>query len=349
MKKIRESNIEILRIIAMLLIIASHYSGWIMPEFPTEAISFNRIFNQILCTGGGIGNILFFLIAGYFFGNFSKKKLFILWLEIIFYSVGGFLISHIIMGGNLSIRLLIAAVLPLSYGEYWFMTEYFMLMILMPHVSILINSMDKRSYQKLLLWLFIFSSVIPSIPGCPTTGISDLGFYLFMYLLGLYTRKYSNAYIESVKINMFTLLASLSAVICSIVCFDLLGKEIGFFAENAGYFGRIRSPFIILFSLSLFNLFKKVRLKNSNIINYISGSVLAVYLLHNNKNLREYMWKAIFKEVELNSPFLFINMVISVMAIFVCCVLIDILRRELIERFVLKLIDNFSNSSKKLI
>lgn len=349
MKKIRESNIEILRIIAMLLIIASHYSGWIMPEFSTEVISFNRIFNQILCTGGGIGNILFFLVAGYFLGNFSKKKLFILWLEIIFYSVGGFLISYIIMGGNLSIRLLIAAVLPLSYGEYWFMTEYFMLMILMPHVSILINSMDKRSYQKLLLWLFIFSSVIPSIPGCPTTGISDLGFYLFMYLLGLYTRKYSNAYIESVKINMFTLLASLSAVICSIVCFDLLGKEIGFFAENAGYFGRIRSPFIILFSLSLFNLFKKVRLKNSNIINYISGSVLAVYLLHNNKNLREYMWKAIFKDVELNSPFLFINMVISVVAIFVCCVLIDILRRELIERFVLKLIDNFSNSSKKLI
>ena len=41
MRKERKSNLELLRITAMLLIVANHYAGWIVPAFAAERISVN--------------------------------------------------------------------------------------------------------------------------------------------------------------------------------------------------------------------------------------------------------------------------------------------------------------------
>ena len=339
MRKERKSNLELLRITAMLLIVASHYAGWVVPAFAAERISVNRILNQTLCFGGGAGNILFFLISGYFFQNsFSKKKIFVVWSEMFFYSVICFIAAYI-LSGVVGIGSLIAAIFPFSHGEYWFMTSYMILMILLPWIGILIDNMDCRQHKRLLLLLFLFCSVIPSIPGCPTTAISDAGFYLFIYLTGTYVRRYPNIYSESRKLNMAAVLICLVSIAGSIVCFDFLGKNGGFFAENAGYFTRMRSPFVILFSWALFNVFRKMEMKDNKVINYISGSVFAVYLIHNNKNIRSYIWENIFKNIEADSLYLPLHLIISVSGIFVVCVLFDTLRREILERPLVTWID----------
>lgn len=346
MRKERKSNLELLRIKAMLLIVASHYAGWIVPAFTAEKISVNRILNQTLCFGGGAGNILFFLISGYFFGNsFSKKKIFMVWFEMFFYSVICFA-AACVLSGVVSIRSLIAAVFPFSHSEYWFMTSYMILMILLPWIGILIDNMDCRKHQRLLFLLFLFCSVIPSIPGCPTTAISDVGFYLFIYLLGTYIKRYPNDYSESRKLNLAVVLICLVGIAGSIACFDFLGKNGGFFADNAGYFTRMRSPFVILFSWALFNVFRKMEMKDNKGINYISGSVFAVYLIHNNKNIRSYMWENIFKSVEADSLYLFLHLIVSVGGIFVVCVLFDVLRREILERSLVTWIDKHPWSKK---
>ena len=65
-KNHRSSNIELLRIIAMIMIIAHHvsvHSGFV---YPGEIISFNRLWIQFIQLGGKIGVNIFVLISGYF-------------------------------------------------------------------------------------------------------------------------------------------------------------------------------------------------------------------------------------------------------------------------------------------
>lgn len=336
----RKSSFELLRIVAMVMIVASHYGGWIVPQFTIEAVSLNRVFSQTLCLGGGSGNILFFLVSGYFLTDSSnrRKRIFMLWIEMLFYSILCLVIAYIALG-TFSINDLISAVLPFSHGLYWFMTAYMVLMILMPWINIVVNNMDHKQYWELLVVLFVVSSIIPAIPGCPTTIISDVGFYLFIYLLGAYIRRYSNKYFDNIKLNLMTGLAALICIAGTIIVFDFLGVKYQVFAEKATYFAEMRNPFVIMFSISLFNVFKNIKMRNNKLINYISGSMVAVYFIHNNKIIRNAMWEKVFVNVQYDSPGLFVHFLMTIGEIFAVCLIIDIFRRELLEKPLALLLD----------
>lgn len=336
----RKSNFELLRIVAMLLIVASHYAGWIQPQFSVETVTFNRVLNQTLCFGGGAGNIIFFLISGYFWKDSSDngRRILRLWCEMFFYSVICMAFAIVVCGAR-SIRLFIAAVLPFSHGEYWFMTAYMVIMLLMPWINMLIRNLDKKSHQKLLMVLFILTSIIPTIPGCPTTIISDVGFYLFIYLTGVYLCRYPDDFPGSRKINLLATVFFSIGLTSTVICFDFLGMKHNSLVENTGYFLRMQSPLVIFWALSVFWIFRMIKMKEHRLINYISGSVLGVYLIHNNKNIRDFMWQFIFKNVQLESPYMFMHLLLSVAGIFSVCIVIDLVRREILEKPLFKLAD----------
>lgn len=336
----RKSNFELLRIVAMLLIVTSHYAGWIQPQFSVETVTFNRVWNQTLCFGGGAGNIIFFLISGYFWKDSSDngRRIFKLWCEMFFYSMICMAFAMVVCGTR-SIRLFIAAALPFSHGEYWFMTAYLVIMLLMPWINVLIRNLDKKSHQKLLVTLFILTSIIPTIPGCPTTIISDVGFYLFIYLVGVYLCRYPDIYTGRRKADLLAAAVLSIGLISTVICFDFLGMKHNSLAENAGYFLRMQSPLVVFWALSVFCVFGNIKMKERKLINYISGSVLGVYLIHNNQNIRNFMWKYIFQNVQLESPYMFAHLLLSVAGIFAVCIVIDLARREILEKPLFKLVD----------
>ncbi len=99
--KFRQSNIELLRIIAMFLIIAHHYAIHSGFNFSTTAITINRLWVQFLQIGGKIGVNVFILIFGYFLiysKTIKTTKILKLWGTVLFYSYT-FLILFTIMGG----------------------------------------------------------------------------------------------------------------------------------------------------------------------------------------------------------------------------------------------------------
>ena len=86
-KNVRKSNIELLRIISMILIISFHYvykSG-----YACDILNFNSFIVKVFYLFGELGVNLFFLITGYFMvdGKFSKQKMVKLLLEIEFYNL----------------------------------------------------------------------------------------------------------------------------------------------------------------------------------------------------------------------------------------------------------------------
>ena len=312
-------------------------------NFSPDTVTINRVLSQTLCFGGGAGNILFFLISGYFWKDSidNRKRIFKLWLEMFFYSMLCLGIAVMVCQVS-SIRLVVAAMLPLSHGEYWFMTAYLVLMLCMPWINILIRNLDKKSHQGLLVVLFIFTSIIPSIPGCPTNIISDVGFYFFIYLTGVYLRRYPDNYLDSKKINLLASGILLVGLISSVIFMDLLGMKYNSLTENACYFLRMKCPLVIFWALSVFDLLKNIEMKHNRFVNYVSGSMLGVYLIHSNKNIRDAMWKFIFKNMQLESPYLVVHLILSVAGIFVVCISIDFIRRELLEKPLFKMIDKKS-------
>lgn len=85
MIKKRQSNIELLRILAILCIISFHYvykSGYVLNDLSLKSLTINSCWFL-----GEFGVNLFILITGYFLINskFSFKKLIKLILEVNFY------------------------------------------------------------------------------------------------------------------------------------------------------------------------------------------------------------------------------------------------------------------------
>ncbi len=99
------------------------------------------------------------------------------------------------------------------------------------------------------------------------------------------------------------------------------------FLDNR-FFGTLNynSIFNVIGAISFFLLFSKIKIK-SKLINKISISVFSVFIIHMNTFISKYIWTEIFNCTNYYTSKLFIvNLVFSVVTVFIVCVLIDFLR-----------------------
>ena len=102
----KEIKFEILRIISMVMIIVTHYSGH-GGLANIETMSINKLIGIFLTISGNVGVNLFVFISGFFLykSKFKVKKLIKLELEILFYSVSFYIINLIINMNKLNISI----------------------------------------------------------------------------------------------------------------------------------------------------------------------------------------------------------------------------------------------------
>lgn len=112
LKKQRNSNFELLRIIAMYMIVLHHCTAHGVFSYWHNNITFLQNVNNFLCTflssGGKIGVTLFVLISGYFLSvkEFKIERLLKIYLKMFAYSVLFLLIAlvvgnHYVGGGGI--------------------------------------------------------------------------------------------------------------------------------------------------------------------------------------------------------------------------------------------------------
>ena len=106
--KERSSNLEILRIVAMLIIIAHHYvvNSGIVQLYDYSNITANMIFLQFFGFGGKMAINIFVLISSYFMFQYKLtwKKVLKLYLEVKFYAIVIYIIFVITGYDVLSLR-----------------------------------------------------------------------------------------------------------------------------------------------------------------------------------------------------------------------------------------------------
>lgn len=349
----RQSNLELLRIVSMILIVMSHCDD-IFGLYPlyTFTTGVNKIITDWLHVGGQIGVGCFVLISGYFMigQSITAKKIFKIAGEVWFYTIGlwAVWVVSLICTGQFSLRGILGltklSFLPILFGQYWFVTAYIMLMLLSPFLNKLINAMEKKEYRALLATLIII--VVVLYGGIPNLFPKVLGDRLIpvivVYFIAGYLRRFGDA--EKKGAAKHILIAGALYVALLLVCYVIT------FAGNVAeseeimslrYFYRdLNSPFVVLISTELFIGFNKLDMKYSKAVNYIAGCTFGVYLIHANQFMTDMWLPKIFPIYKLsNSALIFAFSVLGVIIIYVGCTLIDILRRLTVDKLWNKFLD----------
>ena len=151
--KKRLSSIELLRIIAMLMIIAHHFVCYGNFDFNHISIG-NKIWLQILFSGGKIGVNIFVMISGYFLISSKKiqvNKVLKLIMQILFYSIIIYMIFICFGIETFSIKILFKHIL--GYPIWWFAKTYLALYLIHPYINVLLENITKIEYKRLLIFL----------------------------------------------------------------------------------------------------------------------------------------------------------------------------------------------------
>lgn len=194
--KSRSSNIELLRIILMILILAHHYvwhSGLIEIANATPAISGKTIFLLIFGAWGKTAINCFVLITGYYMckSTITLSKFFKLVYEILFYNI---LISciFILFGkAELSAELILSEWLPIRQMDSQFIGAFLFLYLSIPFLNILIKNLSQKQHGYLVLLLLTVQTAFCTLPYIDMR-CDYLLWFPTIYLLASYIRLYEN-------------------------------------------------------------------------------------------------------------------------------------------------------------
>lgn len=344
---IRNSSIELLRIIAMIMIVFHHFAVHGGFSWESSSVSFTRHWYNLIIMGGKIGVDVFVIISGYYLINsnsgyikFDKIAKFV--GQVFFYSVTLYLISCLTGISDLNIKSLIKVLFPITFSQWWFASTYFVLFLLHPFLNRLLHVLDQAAYQKLLLVLVICWSVIPTFTTSSFQGNSLLWF-ITLYSISGYIRLYGlNSKFTAKHYFIFLLIGSLLTYGSSIA-FTMLGKKWSFFSARATYFYGQEKITTLLTSLCLFMLFVTIKMNYHRWINVVASATFGVYLIHDNNIVRPLLWESWFKNAQYQeSLYLIPYSIIAVTIVYVVCTFIDLLRQKLIDKPFLIIVNRYS-------
>lgn len=287
----RNSSIDLLRIISMLMVICNHLISWsnILPD-ETYALTpmwlvTNTFFVFLLPAVN-----CFVLISGYFLctSRFRLKKLISLWLQTAFYSVGIYLLVCCFSDTvAFSLTTLIKSCFPVTMQRYWFITAYFLMYALSPFLNILIRAMNQRMHLMCCIVLFLifsFAAIVVYISDFSSVyGGYTFIWFCVIYIAGAYIRLYVPTQVKHQK-WMFLISAILSLTICGEKYLaHLITPAITGSVVLDGLFYSYNSIIAVPCALALFQAFRGLSIRSGiagKIIQVLAPLTLASYLIH---------------------------------------------------------------------
>ena len=331
--KERNSNIELLRIVLMIMIICLHYMNGSMGgalKYTLEG-SINYYLIRFLESLFIMAVNGFVLITGFYMIN--KKQINInniirLIMEMTIYNIIIYAVFAISGHANISIKQIIKEFVPLIFNNgYLFFKIYICLYLLIPFINLFLIKLTKEYYIKLLSIMFVLFSVWDSI--IPNKIITDNGYgivnFIFLYFIGAYLNLY---YKNRIKAKYWFVLYVLFGSITFITLFipGIRGNSWSYyFITN------------ILSAVSLFNMFNGISI-SSRLINKIAINVFGVFLLHLNSYILNVEYKILRADLFWNSKFIVIHMFLVSISIFLFCVILNIVLNKLVNGINSKLI-----------
>ena len=329
---IRKSNIELLRIISMMMVLLLHANydslGWVeyddISDNPSQAC-FRIAFEQ-LCI---ISVNVFVFISGWFGIKANMKGALSLFFQVIFYHV---LILFLLFffGIDFSIN---DFVIGFYFGaSYWFVVSYFILYIFTPVLNVFIKYSSLRTFFVVVVLFYLSQFIfdwIYSIPGAEFhSGYSALSF-IGIYLLAQLLRRFEE-HLLKLGAKIYILFYFLFSLI-PVVLFLLTGSNL----NTLDY----TSIFVLLSSVSFFLLFNSFKF-SSSLVNFLACSSFSIYLIHQHPLVIPFYRLSVQYIFNTFSGILFLALIFLFVIFFsLACIFIDKIRIAVWNYICLKYID----------
>ena len=344
MKKLRQSNFELMRIISMLFVVMWHV---ILHSDLYNSTGVTKFILDALILFGVVHINSFVIVTGYFQCDkeFKWSRFFQTFSIVWFYKALIALIFFIFITSTISNVELLKEIMPLDFRDYWYINCYLILYLLSPFINKLVINLEQKDFRKLLLLSFVLFSLIPLISnqGIILNDGYTLIQFVFMYLIGAYLKKYppdKNIHLKNYSKNKKQVLYLFVLIFVFFVNFMLLifsktliGINSSLLNEVGTYiFNNSRmysNPLVIIQSISYFLFFSTMSFK-SKIVNYISKYTLDVYLIHESFYISQNLYKWIGINDFINHKYyVIIVIIVTTLIIFITCIMIGILRNML--------------------
>lgn len=332
----RKSNFEMLRIIAMIMILFFHFARHGGFQYENTDLSFPRFWHNFIMMDGKTGNNIFILISGYFLitnksCTVNWERVLKLWGQVFFYSIMIHLISFVLESNGFNVVALIKAIVlgtfPITFNTWWFASTYFVLYILHPYLNAFIYSLEKNTFQKYLLITLFFWCIVPTVTGLSYQS-NNLLWFITLYCVAAYVRLYGDSFCANKKIYLWGWLISTLVRYLLSCTLTVLGTNFLFAANNIRHFNSQQSVFTFLSAFFLFMFFEKLEIGYCKWINKIASATFGVYLLHDSAYIRSLLWEEIFTNTAIqNSGFIIVYSFVVVSLIFAVCTFLELLRQ----------------------
>lgn len=269
----RNSNIELLRIICILMIVTMHVFGEFRdvsdPLFRNTGVFINAFCNS--------GVTIFVLISGYYgirpnlgkWISLATLTTFYAWIGLGAYK-SGFLPPP---NNNLEIKEIVGYLVPVFCNKYWFITSYLMLMALSGYIQRLLDTLTRREFKHLIAILALFVIIAPTMFMLEIFKDSGKGFMnmLTAYLIGRYISKYG--FPDFIRRWHKALIPGITLVIYVL-------NEVMYKVGFPGLFARDNNLLIVALAVSVFYFVIHKPAGTSSFINRLAVFVLPVYIIH---------------------------------------------------------------------
>jgi len=339
-KKSRNPNFDILRSLAMLSVVMVHYikaiGSGLCFDLTTSAGTFNYIASMILFIMFMTAVPCFVMISGYFMINkteFKIRRFESTWLKSFFVVALIYIYIYVFHGHNAQLLKDVASIPIMGFKHsvsLWFVDYYLGLVLVSPFLAMCVQQLTKRQYQLLLVVLLFLSFTIFGKFGTAFGDVNkgySLQYFVFMFLLGGYIRLYNPFADERKDIIYFSIFIFL----------QLLVQLIHALSHGFGSYNQVNivySGLEIFISFFVFLWFKnhKFTSKLWKPLIVVAPYTFAVYLFHDNRFIRDFLWHQDFQPSLLTNSWSLIPMMFVVcIMVFIFGCLIDYLRSLLVR------------------
>ena len=335
----RNSSVETLRILAMLMIVVSHCVMFTNLDVLARPFGANKVLIEtFLYSGGKIGVVAFFAISAWYLSEkggvrAGLRRVWILEREILFWAVTLLAASLILNRSQVNATLAIQSLFPTITGLWWYPTAYAVFLLLFPFLAQGLRALGRSAHGVLAVVMFVLFTGLDMLMPLSAVGLpgGDYLSFVYIYVLIAYYRWYMQPMRTATVWKLLT--GGYLLIMLGTVCGGFLYARTGRLPVLQVYLGKVefRLP-VLMVGLALFVLFEHHEF-HSAIINSIACSTFGVYLISEYPTVRVWIWGnplCDFATLADLSPVLLIPALIGAgCVVFLTCMVLDMLRELL--------------------
>lgn len=332
----RDSNLELLRIVLMLIVVAHHFAcnSGALDVVDYSRFSFKLVFLQMFAVWGKMAINAFVLISGYFMcrSNLTVKRYCKVLFEVVFYSWLVYLVFLVAGRETVSARRLFTQVTwVFGRANNGFVSSFLWFYLFIPFYNSLIGALDRRRLGWLVcLLLLLFSGTSTFLLN--TTMFNEVFWYMTLYFTAAYIRLYPFKWMDNVRTCAAVFLLAVVAAVGSVLLIDCAIVYRNFDRVFVTYFlADSNKPLAFAVAVAIFLLFKNLKFGNSRAINLVASTTFGVFCIHTASDaMRHWLYFDVFDvqgHLGMGDMSFAGWCAGSVLSIFVVCSIVDLVRK----------------------